>query len=81
MLHRVENGKFKEGDKISKGELIKLMNNNNIIKTIRWDYETCSWIKGEEITIDHLESEYSRKPDGTVKNDLHSLIRMGFLGI
>jgi hypothetical protein len=81
MIHPVKNGKFKEGDKISKAELMNLINSENIIKTIMWNYETCSWAKGEEITMDHLTSEYIRKPDETVKNNLHSLIRMGFLGI
>jgi hypothetical protein len=81
MIHRVVNGKFKEGDKISKNELVYLMNDENIIKPIMWNYKTCGWTKGEEVTMDHVMSEYMRKPDGTVKNDLHSLIRMGFLGI
>lgn len=79
-LHLVYNDEksFRQGVKTTEADAIQLIKNNNIIKTLVWNYTQASWnIGASVIVVKEQQKEFLRtKGDKTVRDNLDNLINM-----
>ncbi|RKS14290.1 DUF3892 domain-containing protein [Flavobacterium sp. 120] len=77
MLHEViDDSNFKNGAKKTKAEVVQLIKNNYIVKTLIWGYPT--WNVGAKVIYETVNFvEYLRSiPDTSIKNNLDNSIPM-----
>ncbi|MCG2610014.1 DUF3892 domain-containing protein [Flavobacterium sp. SM15] len=77
MLNEViDDSSFKKGIKKTKAEVIQLIKNNYIVKTVVWEYPR--WSIGAKVSYETVNYvEYLRTvPDLNIKNNIDNSIRM-----
>ena len=82
-LHEDTGDSVSSGKEQTKDEVIKLIDKEKTIKTIRWNYQTAKWSQGAVVQTEKLDGvRYLRThPDATKSDNLDNLLRLTTFGL
>ncbi|MDI1256733.1 MAG: DUF3892 domain-containing protein [Flavobacterium sp.] len=80
-IHEGTLAELSRATKTSKAEAIKIVANpKNNVRTIKWNYVTAKWVKGEEVNVTTGANRYLHTvPNSTVTDNLSHLIDYDWL--
>jgi len=82
LLHEDGENSIGIGVKKTKDEVIKLIDDEKTVRTIRWSYQTALWNNGAEVSTEKRgDIRYLRThPDASVQDNLDNLLPLGDIG-
>ena len=81
LLHTSDETTLGNGVVKSKDDVLRLLDNQQPIKTMRWNYTSASWIGGAKVEpYQHAGVRYLRtSPDSSVSDNLHNMLLLDTL--
>ena len=78
--HDLARNQFYTGQKTTEAEAIRLIRANNVVRTLRWDYASATWLIGALVQVVGTPPYLRTVADATVIDNLDNMINMnGFI--